>query len=346
MKNVYDLLNHIDININEIDEIEASELEKRRLKNSLRQQIQQQRKSFKWKKQIVAIAMTFSLLFLGVSLTSQAIDIPGFSNVFSFFMGEEAEDYQENATDVNQVAYSSGIEFTIDEIVYDGRTAFLTFQIQSEKELGPNPKIVGEPGFLHYGGLMDLNITRLTKNTYVGMATLSHSQNYIDESYIVWEPYSVTLDHQNNIHGDWYFKIPIKTTDNNIMDLDHQLETENVEVNMDQLVQTPMNSILYFDYSIKDDTFEQWDFKIMNFTVYDNLGNEYEWENKIDRGDKNRSYIGMLDKNPEATKLIIKPTLQLSMADNNNEDGSMSRSINSDEPQEVIELEEITIDLD
>lgn len=53
MKDIYELLNDIDIDEKELGEIEASEIEKEKVKRSLKQSIRTKKKMKSWKKALL-----------------------------------------------------------------------------------------------------------------------------------------------------------------------------------------------------------------------------------------------------------------------------------------------------
>ena len=75
MKDIYELLNDIDIDEKELEEIEASEIEKEKVKRNVKQSIRTKKKMKSWKKCAAAsILVGLSVATLGIGFPTYAGD--------------------------------------------------------------------------------------------------------------------------------------------------------------------------------------------------------------------------------------------------------------------------------
>ena len=75
MKDIYELLNDIDIDEKELEEIEASEIEKEKVKRNVKQSIRTKKKMKSWKKvSLASILVGLSVATLGIGFPTYAGD--------------------------------------------------------------------------------------------------------------------------------------------------------------------------------------------------------------------------------------------------------------------------------
>ncbi len=167
MKDIYELLNDINIDENEFEEMEVSELEKAKVKNTLKKSINKKRKMKSWKKNVVvaSILVGLSATTFGLTFPAYAKNIPVIEDIFRFFDNGRTEssidsndvkdeekglyyNYKQFSNEINLTKESNGIKITVNDAVFDGKTVTLTYSIESEQDLGEHagttlPKIEG-----------------------------------------------------------------------------------------------------------------------------------------------------------------------------------------------------------
>ena len=73
MKDIYELLNDIDIDENEFEEMEVSEFEKAKVKKALKKSLNEKKKRKSWKINIVA-----SAIIIGLSASTFGLSFPAY----------------------------------------------------------------------------------------------------------------------------------------------------------------------------------------------------------------------------------------------------------------------------
>ena len=78
MKDIYELLNDIDIDENEFQEMEVSEFEKAKIKKALKQSLNQKKKGKSWKRNVAA-----SAIIIGLSASTFGLTFPAYCQQYS-----------------------------------------------------------------------------------------------------------------------------------------------------------------------------------------------------------------------------------------------------------------------
>ena len=359
MKDIYDYLNDVDMDVSQLEQGSATDMEKKKVKMALSKRIKTH-KPPRWKKALTAasasIGISAAALF-GLSFTTFAEEIPIIGNVFKLFNGDGLyETYGDHSEKLLLSEEDNGIRITMDEVIFDGKALYLAYTIESDKDLGESPTIEGMPYIQDsdehiYGSSTD--IIRSSGNKYVGMTTGElMSTSGIDEGSFELAIKGIIPDPSLNmetITGDWAFQFELQATENKEQIVDITNEKNGVTIAMDKVVYTPMSFLLYYDEILSNDVMGNWDFITMRLVVKDNLGNEYT--NKHNGGYSNSSHLLHHTNtfellHPEATKLIITPTVEFSDGDTFHEYGAISRSENSTAPMEEFVMEDIIITID
>ena len=144
MKDIYELLNDVDIDENEMEIMEVSEFEKEKVKKSLRKSI---KKNNGWKKKsLIAAALCCAMIgsvgAVGITNPAYAAEIPIVGDIFRFLDNGRTgvyDKYKENANEINVTKESNGVAITIKDAIFDGKTVSYTYEIKSDKDLGESP---------------------------------------------------------------------------------------------------------------------------------------------------------------------------------------------------------------
>lgn len=359
MKDIYDYLNDVDMDVGQLEQGSTTELEKARVKRALSKRIKT-RKLPRWKKALTAasasIGISAAALF-GLSFTTFAEEIPIIGNVFKLFNSNGLyESYGDHSAKLLLSEEDNGISITMDEVIFDGKALYLAYTIESDKDLGESPTIEGMPSIQDspehiYGSSTD--IIRSSGNKYVGMTTGElMSTSRIDEGSFELAIEGIIPDpalNMETIKGDWAFQFDLQATKNKEQFVDITNERNGVTIVVDKVVYTPMSFLLFYDEILSKDVMDSWDFVTMRIVVKDDLGNVYTTKHN---GGYSNSFHLLHHTNtfemlhPNATKLIITPTVELSDGDKTDEHGGISRSINSTAPIEEFVMEDIIITID
>ncbi|KAA9029132.1 DUF4179 domain-containing protein [Niallia endozanthoxylica] len=324
MKDIYELLNDIDIDENEFEEMEVSEFEKTKVKKALKKSLNEKKKIKGWKRNVVASAIIIGLSVsaFGLSFPAYAGNIPVIGDIFRFLDNGRTglyDDYKEYSTEINMTEESKGITVTINDAIYDGKTVSITYSIESDQDLGNDPIILGHLDIKGSTGQAGSStISKVDENHYVGLITAS-SMNLTNEDTvkIKWKIESITIpEKQEEIKGKWNFALGLDATESNTQQLsDHSVERNGVQVNVGEISITPMSFIVYYDQVVSEEIRNKWHGVDVEIEVKDDLGNSYSGEGNGGTGDSegyNIRWSKTFEKLDEkATKLIITPYITL-----------------------------------
>ncbi|PEW05516.1 anti-sigma factor [Bacillus cereus] len=324
MKDIYELLNDIDIDEKELEEIETSEIEKEKVKRNLKQSIRTKKKMKTWKKSVAAasILVGVSVAMLGIGFPTYAGGLPIVGDIFRFLDNGRTglyENYKEFSTELNMTRESNGVKVTINDAVFDGRTITITYSIESDKDLGENPSIFGFPqveGSNGSGG--SSKITKVGDKKYVGMTTASdHGSKRMDVANVRWNMESIDMhEEKKSIKGNWNFALSLKAMDSKEAKVNGVSEKEGIKVNIEKMEVTPMSFIVFYNQEESKALRSIWDSADVELEIKDDLGNHYAGEGNggsstVAEPHKSSWSATFQKLNGNATKLIVTPHVHL-----------------------------------
>ncbi len=353
MKDIYELLNDVDIDENDFVEMEVTETERQELKSSLKKSIRRRRKGISWKKTAAAAALAgLSVITIGLAFPAYAANIPVVGDIFRFLEGGTTgiyDKYKENSTEIALSKESHGIEVSLNDAVFDGKTVAITYTIDSEYDLGDEHDLEKEPfvqPFLLIKGEQGwTGFSRLSKadeNHYVGITTATTNDFFEkkDVSAELHMPSIMTKNKQKEIKGNWKFDLDLKATENNVQMVEQYSEQGGLKVEVDKITVTPMSFIVYYNQLVSKESLSEWPNADVDLVIKDELGNLYQGEVYGGWSDKEKEVHGFSktfgELDPRAARLIITPKVRLykDIA----EDGSYIG-------EETFTLKDITVDL-
>lgn len=366
MKDIYELLNDIDIDEKELEEIEASEIEKEKVKRNVKQSICTKKKMKSWKKGVAAasILVGVSVAMLGIGFPTYAGGLPIVGDIFRFLDNGRTglyENYKEFSTELNMTRESNGVKVTINDAVFDGRTITITYSIESEKDLGEKPFPFGSPQVMGFdGGGGSSNVTKVGEGKYVGMTTMSgNSSKRLDVANVWWNMEEIELDYKgNSIKGNWNFALSLKAMESKEVKVNGVSENELIKVNIDKMEVTPMSFIVFFNQEESKVLRSIWDSADVELEIKDDLGNKYAGEGNggtstVAEPHKSSWSATFQKLNENATKLIVTPSVHLRVHTPENHGGvefinGIEKKIevpNKEAKKKDIVLDDIVIDL-
>lgn len=365
MKDIYELLNDINLDESEFEEIEVTEFEKEKIKKSLKKSINKKKKMKGWEKSAVAAAIiaSLSVATIGLTFSASASSIPIIGDIFRFLDNGRTglyDDYKEYSTEMNMTEESKGIKVTINDAMFDGETVTLTYSIESDKDLGSNLEIFDNLDIKgSKGGVGGSQISKVDENHYVGLSRATDlSRPDEDAVKIKWNLDSIFIpEKKEEIKGNWNFALTLKATDSKVQLVNRSVEHAGVKVNIEKLSLTPMSFIVYYNQEISNKVKNNWDDVEVNLEIKDDLGDRYTGEGNggIGKDIYNMSWSKTFKKfNQKATRLIVTPhiTLRNFSADNSggveiteNDEKEISAPTKSGVENEEFVLEDIIIEL-
>lgn len=335
MKDMYELLQDINIDIDDYEEIEVSELEKQRVKNHLRKSVKKKKRSWKKNSLIAVVILGLSITAVGLAFPTYASNIPIIGNIFASIDGEQYADFQKFSDEVGITKTSNGIAITINDAVFDGETVYLTFSIKSEQDLGETPIIEEFPTLNRRSGGGGYTINKISETHYIGVVQVD-SERDKDVAKVRWQINNIQLSSMENteekINGNWKFAFSLAATENEEQVVNKSIEEDGVQVIINKLIVTPMSIIVDYEHGVSPSLAKQWDSIMGELTIKDDLGNKYRaiggQGNSV--GDNvmewRYTFGGKID--PNATKLIVTPMIFLNNFDENNEEVSVTEERN------------------
>ncbi len=377
MKDIYELLNDIDIDETEFKEMEVTELEKAKVKRTLKKSISKKKKMKRWQKNVLAASIIFGLstATIGLSFTASAKSIPLMGDIFSYFSNENTglpdgiknngkglySDYKAYSNEIGFTEESNGLTFTINDAIYDGKTVTITYTIESEEDLGDGSFYVPSPNIkeMKAQGGSD-GISKVADKKYVGLLTVSNLEDSkVDKVNIDWNINSIGItDMDKEIKGNWDFAFSLKAIESNEKVINKSVNQHGVKVSVEKLSFSPMSFVVDYHQEVSDSVKNKWDEAYVELSIKDDLGNVYAGQGNGGSGidSYNLNFSKTFQKiDPNATKLIATPHVTLRNFSSENhgevtitEDGEEKVSSfptkPSSAPKELV-LDDIVIDL-
>lgn len=372
MKDIYELLNDINIDESEMDEYEVnnmgvSSIEKLRIKKALRKAIKKNKPGHK--KAIIAAGLFFAMIgctgVIGIANPTYATDIPIVGNIFRFLDNDRTgvyDKYKENANEINVTKESNGNSITIKDAIFDGRTLTYTYEIKSNEDLGENPTLgSGGPSIEieDYNGEISgsSRTQRAYKNTYVckDTYTIDEQRKQINFQLKIKSVKAMNGEESKQIKGKWKFRISLPALQSTKQAVNKGTEKDGINVNINSISKTTATFSIDLSQSITKKVKEKWFDVSTELEVRDNLGNVYKGEDNGARGDETtlnfRETFGKLDV--KAHQLIITPKIHMSNTgggvetDKNGKETEIKAKTDENHPEKGdIILDNIVVDLD
>lgn len=133
MKDIYELLNEIEIDESEFEEIETDELEKERIKKNINKNIKKKRRNYK---KYIASAALIGAISIGSLITVKpafAYNIPIIGEIIQKYI-DNNENYAEYLSVIGTTKEKDGIEITFEEAAVDDNIMLLSFVVKNNNE--------------------------------------------------------------------------------------------------------------------------------------------------------------------------------------------------------------------
>ncbi|WP_234117464.1 DUF4179 domain-containing protein [Clostridium hydrogenum] len=273
-KDIFRAFNNVNIDEHEFDnvEINMNDIQKKKLKNNLKDKI----KTNKFKKLKIFAASAAAALIcitgIGYMNPSFASQIPGLNPIVQTlnYYGDQGE-YEKYSEVVDKTVTFNGNSFTINSVVCDENSIIIGYTIKSDKTIDteklpgfmPSFKINGIP--INSGGGGADNVTNA--NTYIGTFSIDMAgKSYFPNKF----KFDMSFDSLLGVKGNWDFKFIVsrealnKETHSFTPNLNVKLKNASIKIKKVSL--TPINTTIIFD-SNKDLGPSSW-------IILDDKGNE------------------------------------------------------------------------
>ncbi|MEH6942236.1 DUF4179 domain-containing protein [Bacillus sp. JJ722] len=151
MKNEYDLLNGAQTDLDEYEDIMLNDLEKQKLKRNMMKKIKHSPVKKKYKKSIIAAAISFAVLS-PIILSNETVlaSIARIGNQIEMFINKPEDSFNGYKKTVNQTVADQHIKVTLNELMLDDGQVLLNLNVkmneQDKKKLGIDQKSYIQPG--------------------------------------------------------------------------------------------------------------------------------------------------------------------------------------------------------
>ena len=326
MKDIYELLNQVEVDESEISEVEVSEYEKKILKKNLLNKVKRRKINKAVAAAIIVFFITGGLGAIGIINPAFAKDIPVIGDIFKlirdcYYRGAMVEAYNEygNYSDnINLAQESNGVKITIKDSVFDGKTIFYTYELESNKELGEDIypinfiKLDGEDSIIP---CENQRLQQISKDIYIGQSKINLEQEINEIKFNLKFKEIDNLETKKEVKGNWSFDISLKAVENVKENINKSIENQGVKLKIESIEKTPMSIKINYNQFLSDELINKWSNINPVLSIRDDVGNYYRCEensNHYTMAQNNMNYCDMIGKiDDNATKLIITPVIEL-----------------------------------
>lgn len=336
MKDIYELFNDMDLDLSEFQEVEADELERARVKKIVREKIAQSDSGgLKKRKRSTALATAAAIVILtagigglGMAFPAYAKEVPVVGDIFRFLDGGRSgvyDLYKESALNIDMVKADNGIEVTLNQGVYDGKTLSLTYTIKTAQDFGENPLLNSNIDVDFADGIAGSEgLKKVSPGVYVGQSnyTFFSEKEIRDGISFRWSVSGLTNMDEDSGDAErkttacrLNYSVSLKALDYKVLDLAENRDVaQQVAISLKRLSATPINTILYYAEEVPSDLVNSvqmvWEIKDDLGTVY--AYNENGGQGKISGEMLKMEYVLTFNHlDPQAKTLFITPTLKL-----------------------------------
>lgn len=283
MKDIYELLNDIDIDFDHIEKAEVSEIERQRGKKKLMNSIK--KKKINTKKICVAAAAiaVIGVTSITISNPSFAKNIPFIGNLVQNQLINTNAEYENYLNILGQTKSNEGIDVTFENAIVDNNILFLSFIVKNNNEpIGKN----------FQEALLIANKIKINNENINTSGSASHE--IIDENTVrilsmidlnydeLPKDFDVDIDVSNVFGktGDWGVKFSMDTKEvkknTYVENMDKNFEVNGIGVNVNEITISPLTTNI--KYYVKNED-EKIHMIHMDFLVLDQDGNEVKFIN-------------------------------------------------------------------
>lgn len=333
MKDIFELLNEIDVEDTDMIEMEVTDIEKQKVKDYIKTSLKNKNRYKKFRIAVVAVTvcLTLTATVVGISIINPtyAANIPIVRDIFKFLdRGQNGiyDKFKDNANEINTIKKDSGVEIKITDAIFDSMTVYYTYEIKTDEDLGDELIISNEyldiKGINGQGG--SSQIKKIAPKTYIGQSsrTLDKEMDKV-KCKLSFKDINYRQDINEEfkvLKGKWNFDFELDaiSTDKHI--INKSIVQDGIKINIESITDTAISSIIKYTLEIVDNndftksiTDESgWIKGSAEITATDDCGNVYdEFSTSGGHGEKGvMTYIqsfNTIDKN--ANKLIVTPKI-------------------------------------
>lgn len=256
MKDIYELLNHAEMNLEEFENQKLSDYESKIAKKQISKEIRKMKNSKKtWKKTLAATAAcACAIIGMGtISVAAGWLPIPdSFKTILGIHTDEELEAANTMGTSTDVVAENKGYKISAEGIIGDSKNMGIVFKIEKSdgSTLLDNGKVptavefreMNNEDYLEYHGITGNVEGSNNANCIEYYIALTYRDSVKDNVLISLEDMQLWVeDEQIEVSGKWEFDIPFKVQDSSVnLATGQKFKYGNSEGTIDELMISPI----------------------------------------------------------------------------------------------------------
>lgn len=305
MKDIYELLNELDLKGNEYEEVYTCDLEKERLKKGLQDKIN--KKKNRYKKGAIAAAMVGIVAFASIITIepSLAREIPIIGDLMFRNYNMLNEEYSNYLEVLGTTKSHGGIDVTFENVVADDNVLLLSYIVKNNSNklndenssdallIGHSIDINGKDYGLAAGAdweFIDNNTIRVLKEIHWGEVKLPNKLDI-----------KVNIDNLFGIRGNWSTEFAIdksvQSEKTKVIKIDKKINLQNEDIKVEKVVVSPLTVRVEGKGKILPD-----------YIAIDNNGEILKWKQSFQDGETGKNCrnesIYIANENMESIKFI------------------------------------------
>ena len=255
MENIYELFNDAKMDLEEFENQQLSDSERKIAKKQISKEIRKMKHSKAWKKTVAAAAACICVIVgMGtISVAAQWLPLPdSFQTIFGIRTDAELKVANTMGTSTDAVAEDHGYKISAEGIIGDGKNMGIVFKIEKTdgSTLAENGKVPEAVEFLEINN-EDHSWSHGVTGTVDGSNQANSMEYYIaftyrdsvkDHLFISLENMQLRVgDEPVNVSGKWNFDIPFEIQDSSVnLAAGQKFEYGNTKGTIDELMISPI----------------------------------------------------------------------------------------------------------
>jgi hypothetical protein len=272
MKDIYEMLNDVDINFNEYEEIRLDRPERKRIIKRIKNRNANARKGFSSLKVVAAAVLVCTCFYLGFSNTAILAKIAAVRSSIESYLGSNEGDLEDYKTVIGKTVQDQGITAKLNEVVLDDELILSSTFTSDKIDLGsivPFPIVTVYINGKKYTSYSEG--AKLDKTSMCYFTTVIPEGIKLDDNLKIKVVYNDIAEIYKKIKGNWSFEFTASGTklkaEVKTININKSFKLDNGQViKVENLRITPVSTKLFYKVSKGK--------KDVSFKLTDKIGNE------------------------------------------------------------------------
>ncbi|MCH3964436.1 MAG: DUF4179 domain-containing protein [Clostridium sp.] len=336
MKDIYEFLNYVEIDLKEYDKTDLNDIDKKKIKKRLHRYTE--KNIYNLKKFVKNACISFAVLFLACIIIFNvkptfAREIPLLGNIIKNFEDRDNGEFDTYTSVINKSIEKNGIKVTLNEVAIDDNRFIIAATFKTgykfyEKSFPTvNPTITVNGKWLNGSGGKDSKIVNnAAYTTYTTVDTIDIPDNmnipdnmHVKISYADFNAVSPDSKKSRVIKGPWDFNFTVSKkkimNSTKIVKINKRIKWYNIDTEIKQINVTPLSTKILFDYTYNISPNRKYT-NPLDFIITDNRGNYLRWKgselmpnkNTVNYADKDDMSFELFSGMPkDSKKMYITP---------------------------------------